>query len=72
MGHGIAQVAAMAGYQTRLTDASPDALTPPMRGSLESQGAVSRGKITQDDADAATARIVPPWIWRPLCGMPTW
>ena len=27
MGHGIAQVAAMAGYETRLTDANTDALT---------------------------------------------
>jgi len=60
MGHGIAQVAAMAGYQTRLTDASPDALTGAMsRIASNLTGAVSRRKITQDDADAATARIAP-------------
>ena len=58
MGHGIAQVAAMAGYQTGLTDASPDALTAAMRRIASNlAGAVSRGKITQDDADAAIARI---------------
>jgi len=60
MGHGIAQVAAMAGYQTRLTDASPNALTAAMsRIASNFTGAVSRSKVTQDDADAATARIVP-------------
>jgi len=59
MGHGIAQVAAVAGYQTRLTDTSPDALTAAM-GRIASNltGAVNRSKITQDDADAAAARIV--------------
>ncbi len=59
MGHGIAQVAAIAGYQTRLTDTSPDALAAAMsRVAANLTGAVSRGKITQQDADAATARIV--------------
>ena len=58
MGHGIAQVAAMAGYQTRLTDASPDALTAAMsRIASNLAGAVRRSKITQGEADAATARI---------------
>jgi 3-hydroxybutyryl-CoA dehydrogenase len=58
MGHGIAQVAAMAGYQTRLTDTNPDALTAAM-GYIASNltGAVERSKITQEDAEAATARI---------------
>src|SRR5262245_48922941 len=60
MGHGIAQVAAMAGYQTRLTDASADALATAMhRIASNLTGAVSRRKITQDDADAAAARIAP-------------
>jgi 3-hydroxybutyryl-CoA dehydrogenase len=60
MGHGIAQVAAMAGYQTRLTDASGDALTTAMhRIASNLTGAVSRGKITQEEADAATSRIEP-------------
>jgi 3-hydroxybutyryl-CoA dehydrogenase len=59
MGHGIAQVASMAGYQTRLTDANPDALNAAMsRIAANLTGAVNRSKITQDDADAATARIV--------------
>jgi 3-hydroxybutyryl-CoA dehydrogenase len=58
MGHGIAQVAAMAGYQTRLTDTNPEALTAAMRRIASNlAGAVNRSKITQDDADAATARI---------------
>jgi 3-hydroxybutyryl-CoA dehydrogenase len=60
MGHGIAQVAAMAGYQTGLTDASGDALTTAMRRIASNlTGAVNRGKITQDEADAATSRIEP-------------
>jgi 3-hydroxybutyryl-CoA dehydrogenase len=58
MGHGIAQVAAMAGYQTRLTDTSADALTAAMtRIASNLTGAINRSKITQEDADAATARI---------------
>ena len=58
MGHGIAQVAAMAGYQTRLTDTNSDALTDAMsRIASNLAGAVSRSKMTQDDADAAIARI---------------
>jgi 3-hydroxybutyryl-CoA dehydrogenase len=59
MGHGIAQVAAMAGYQTRLTDTSSDALAAAM-GRIASNltGAVNRSKITREDADAATERIV--------------
>jgi 3-hydroxybutyryl-CoA dehydrogenase len=58
MGHGIAQVAAMAGYQTRLTDTNSDALTGAMsRIASNLAGAVSRSKMTQDDADAAIARI---------------
>jgi 3-hydroxybutyryl-CoA dehydrogenase len=58
MGHGIAQAAAMAGYQTRLTDASSDALTAAVsRIASNLAGAVSRSKMTQDDADAAIARI---------------
>ena len=59
MGHGIAQVTAMAGYQTRLTDTSPDALTAAMSRIVSNlTGAVNRNKITQMEADAAIARIV--------------
>jgi len=58
MGHGIAQVAAMAGYETRLTDTSSDALDGAMsRIASNLSGAVSRSKMTQKDADAAIARI---------------
>ena len=58
MGHGIAQAAAMAGYQTRLTDTSADALTAAVRRIASNlAGAISRSKMTQHDADAAIARI---------------
>jgi 3-hydroxybutyryl-CoA dehydrogenase len=58
MGHGIAQVAAMAGYQTRLTDTSSEALTAAMRRiAANLTGAVGRSKMTPEDADAAIARI---------------
>ncbi len=58
MGHGIAQVAAMAGYDTVLTDARPEVLS----GALERikanlAGGVERGKLAAHDADAAAARI---------------
>jgi 3-hydroxybutyryl-CoA dehydrogenase len=60
MGHGIAQVAAMAGYETRLTDTSADSLSTAwthIQSNLA--GAVSRGKLTRTQADAAVANIVP-------------
>jgi len=60
MGHGIAQVAAMAGYETRLTDASADSLAGAWsRIQSNLAGAVSRGKLTRAQADAAIANIVP-------------
>jgi len=60
MGHGIAQVAAMAGYDTRLTDADPEAVAA-ARDRIQANlaGAVIRGKLTQQAADAAIARVVP-------------
>jgi len=60
MGHGIAQVAAMAGYETRLMDADGDVLGSAwerIRSNLA--GAVSRGKLTQAQADAAVANLTP-------------
>jgi 3-hydroxybutyryl-CoA dehydrogenase len=60
MGHGIAQVAAMAGYETRLTDTSADSLSAAwthIQSNLA--GAVSRGKLTRAQADAAVANLVP-------------
>ncbi len=58
MGHGIAQVAAMAGFSVALTDANATAA----RGALDKiaanlSGAVSRGKAAREDADAALHRI---------------
>src|SRR3954469_23807996 len=60
MGHGIAQVAAMAGCETRLTDADPGALSrggEQIRATLA--GAVARAKLTQAQADAALAHVTP-------------
>src|ERR671930_1892499 len=60
MGHGIAQVAAMAGYETRLMDADGEVLGSAwerIRSNLA--GAVSRGKLTQAQADAALANLTP-------------
>jgi 3-hydroxybutyryl-CoA dehydrogenase len=58
MGHGIAQVAAVAGYVTRLTDANPEAIVSG-RNRIQANliGAVARGKSTQEAADAAMSRV---------------
>jgi 3-hydroxybutyryl-CoA dehydrogenase len=59
MGHGIAQVAALAGYAVALTDARRDALAPALdRIRANLAGAVARGKLAPEAADAAAARIV--------------
>jgi 3-hydroxybutyryl-CoA dehydrogenase len=61
MGHGIAQVCALAGWQVALTDARPEALEPArekIRATLA--GAVQRGKLATDAAEAAVARIALP------------
>jgi len=58
MGHGIAQVAAQAGYDVRLADAVPGAARAALgriRDNLE--GGVRRGKVTAAERDAALARI---------------
>ncbi|RME29263.1 MAG: 3-hydroxyacyl-CoA dehydrogenase family protein [Deltaproteobacteria bacterium] len=58
MGHGIAQVAAMAGQQVRLTDANPDVLAAGLdrvRRNLDK--GVERGKVTPDDREATLARL---------------
>ena len=60
MGHGIAQVAATAGYDTRLTDANAEVLaTACDRIQSNLAGAVARGKMTQAQLEAATATLVP-------------
>lgn len=58
MGHGIAQVAAMAGYETYLTDSDPIQLERAMAridGNLT--GGVKRGKVTEAQATEARRRI---------------
>jgi 3-hydroxybutyryl-CoA dehydrogenase len=58
MGHGIGQVAAMAGWTVTLTDARPETLAPALARIRENlNGAVSRGKLTPEAAGAAVERI---------------
>jgi 3-hydroxybutyryl-CoA dehydrogenase len=58
MGHGIAQVAAQAGYDVVLREVDDDRLQKGL-GKIEKQlaRAVEKGKATQEDADAVRARI---------------
>ncbi|HAK54876.1 MAG TPA: 3-hydroxyacyl-CoA dehydrogenase [Acidobacteria bacterium] len=58
MGHGIAYAAALGGFETRLFDVSPEALTR-ARASVEAIGAkaVELGKATAADRDAALGRL---------------
>jgi 3-hydroxybutyryl-CoA dehydrogenase len=58
MGHGIAQVSAMAGYRVTLHDPQPGAVERGL-GHVETnlRKGVERGKLAQPDADAARARI---------------
>ena len=58
MGGGIAQVAAQAGYDVVLRDVTPDALERGL-GAIRGSYAkfVVKGRLSQDDADAALARI---------------
>ena len=58
MGNGIAHVMALAGYDVLMTDISQDALEAAVAlisRNLDRQ--VSRGKVSQEDKDAAMARI---------------
>lgn len=59
MGAGIAQVAAVAGYDVVLRDVTPEALDRGL-GSIRSSYAklVERGRLAADDVDAALARII--------------
>jgi 3-hydroxybutyryl-CoA dehydrogenase len=58
MGHGIAQVAAQAGYDTALTDARAEAL-PGALSRIEANlaGGVERGKLTARAAEQTLSRI---------------
>ena len=60
MGHGIAQVAAMAGYDVALVDTTDDYVRRGMdriRANLEE--GVRRGKLTEDARAAALTRLQP-------------
>ena len=58
MGRGIAQVAALAGYDTVLTDAARDALEHAVDHVARSlDKGVEKGKVARADADAARARL---------------
>lgn len=59
MGHGIAQVAALAGYDVRLTDTRAVALPAALeRIRANLAGGVARGKVTAEHAKDAEKRIV--------------
>jgi 3-hydroxybutyryl-CoA dehydrogenase len=60
MGSGIAQVAAVAGYDVTLVDVSREQLDR-ARGGIERSLAklVEKGTVTSDDAEAAVGRIAP-------------
>jgi 3-hydroxybutyryl-CoA dehydrogenase len=58
MGHGIAHVAALAGYETRIYDVAPEVLGVALsriEGNLEK--GVARGKVDPESRDAALGRI---------------
>lgn len=58
MGHGIAQVAAMAGYDVVLTDASRELAEHGLQRIRKNlDGGVARGKVSPEDRDAALGRI---------------
>ncbi|ADD06451.1 3-hydroxyacyl-CoA dehydrogenase [Natrialba magadii ATCC 43099] len=58
MGHGIAQVSAMAGYDVVLRDIEDDLVEKGLEGIRENlQGGVDRDKLTEDEMDATLERI---------------
>jgi 3-hydroxybutyryl-CoA dehydrogenase len=60
MGAGIAQVAAQAGHRVLLHDARPGAAADAQRTTARTlEGLAAKGKLTQDAARAAAARIEP-------------
>jgi 3-hydroxybutyryl-CoA dehydrogenase len=58
MGHGIAYVAAVTGFEVALTDSRADAL-PQARAKIDEllAGGLKRGKLTQEQGAAASARV---------------
>jgi 3-hydroxybutyryl-CoA dehydrogenase len=69
MGHGIAQVAAEAGYEVVVREVDDAALAKGI-GKIEKQlaRAVEKGKASQDDADAIRARITGTTEYADLAG----
>ncbi|HLE85782.1 MAG TPA: 3-hydroxyacyl-CoA dehydrogenase [Thermoanaerobaculia bacterium] len=58
MGRGIAHVAALAGYRTRLSDVSPEVLESARRAIEKNlDKGVALGKVAADDAEAALERL---------------
>jgi 3-hydroxybutyryl-CoA dehydrogenase len=58
MGHGIAQVAALAGWDTRLYDIDEEALGAGLeKAAANLEAGVERGKVTPEARDAARARL---------------
>ncbi len=58
MGHGIAQVCAMAGYRVSLHDPFPGAVEKALASVAQNLGkGVERGKVSAADAEAARARL---------------
>ncbi|MFC6728224.1 3-hydroxyacyl-CoA dehydrogenase family protein [Natronoarchaeum mannanilyticum] len=58
MGHGIAQVSAMAGHDVRMRDIDEEIVDDGL-ASIEAnlEGGIERGKVTEDEAEAAMARL---------------
>ncbi|MFC4358957.1 3-hydroxyacyl-CoA dehydrogenase family protein [Halobium salinum] len=58
MGHGIAQVSAMAGHEVRLRDVEEDLVEDGLAGIRENlDGGVERGKVTEAEREATLSRI---------------
>ncbi|MGD8413366.1 MAG: 3-hydroxyacyl-CoA dehydrogenase family protein [Candidatus Latescibacterota bacterium] len=58
MGHGIAQMAAMAGYDVLITDSDPAAPSRAIdRIKKNLDGGLARGKLTADERDGAITRL---------------
>ncbi|WP_323170961.1 3-hydroxyacyl-CoA dehydrogenase family protein [Natrialba sp. PRR66] len=58
MGHGIAQVSAMAGYDVVLRDIESELVEKGLEGIRENlQGGVDRDKVTEDEMEATLGRI---------------
>ena len=69
MGHGIAQIAALAGWEVRLTDARAEALPAALQAIRRTlEGGVSRGKVTAEQRDAALANLTPVPTVQLACG----